>query len=113
MLLGCDSNLNEHTFYGEGINWKAEYVYSYNGDVYNSELLLFYNGEEKEVKECEYTLKWKHGDISKLKGFDIKRDEWKSVSKSGGKGTIINKNEILTITIYWDNFEESIDLKVE
>ena len=99
MLLGCDSNLNDYTFYGEGINWKAKYVYEFNDDVYNSELLLFYKGEEKEAKDCEYTLRWKHGDISKLNGFEIKRDEWKSVNKNGGKGAIINKNEILTITI--------------
>ncbi|MGE7904523.1 hypothetical protein ACQKNS_09045 [Peribacillus sp. NPDC094092] len=137
VLTACGSNTankdnnpktinNDYKFIGESEHWKAEYSYKgtelwdeddgktaySNKDSY--ELVLKYKGSLEELsfmKKLEYTYETISGSGNKTETYtDPPSEKVFTTSGSSEGGSKVSKDEIIKITVKWDDFYESFEL---
>lgn len=110
-ILGACSNDKWFTLKGESENWKGTYQgYTYDGNNEASELTLIYKGDPSEIKgNVEY--KYETDGSGKGDGnVSLDQNSIKTKIICGGC-TITNKNDVIKITISWNDKTETFKLQ--
>lgn len=109
-ILGACSNEQSFILKGESENWSGVYNgYTYDNSNEKSELTLSYKGDYSEIKgnikyEYETDGGGGEGDVSPLEK-PIK------VNVSCGGCAVNNKDDVMTVTVSWNNKSETFKLQ--
>ncbi|MCK0470661.1 hypothetical protein [Halalkalibacter sp. APA_J-10(15)] len=129
LLLSACSNeevmKNKYSFTGEGQYWNAEYIYegtelwkeednrtSYSHESNDTFVLTFKGSleEMQSIKRVDYSYETTTGGGGGSHEFDESPNEITLKSGSGGTGATIKENEIISVTVKWNDLEESFEL---
>jgi len=127
ILAACsERTINDYKFRGESEHWQAEYAYNgtekwgekngvktySNKDTF--ELVLIYKGAVKELSSLQ-KLEYSYETISSSGEAVLEFTEPPTTvkfSSSGGStgGAKVAEDEVVKVTVKWDDFEESFEL---
>ncbi|BFH62567.1 hypothetical protein [Paenibacillus azoreducens] len=107
-LSGC-LNSSLILFTGESKNWSASYaVTNLNGEYHTNTLTLTYKGDNpSEVGKVKY--KFSAGPNGGSGETELSEHK-EIIHKSGGNGAVAQKDEIINVTVEWENIEEELQL---
>lgn len=112
------SEETKYEYAGKGEHWKAVYNYELKqdkkGNEQASELIITYTGDSEElfsIKEVTYS--YEANLIKGKKTLEIDESNFPLVIRDeneGINGPVLNGKEIITLTILWGDYQESIEL---
>jgi hypothetical protein len=111
LILGACSNDKWFTLKGESENWKGTYQgYTYDENNEASELTLIYKGDPSKIKG---NVKYKYETDNSGKGdgnVSLDQNSIKTKITCGGC-TITNKDDVIKITMSWNDKTETFKLQ--
>ena len=115
LLNACSETSDGYKFSGEGEHWEAEYTYSRIDMVDSYEFKLKYKGsivELSSLQKIEYTFETLNKKVYESEEF-MEPPSTLTFSGSSKGGAKVFKDEVIYVTVLWDNFEESFVLRNE